>query len=97
MASLEAHLDSVKASFGLNADKLDYNYRVLGGWVGRGVWLGGTAGCRILSRVCRAVRMMWLCTAALKLCRPSLASFCYQPCRSPCEPSPPSQPVHPST
>lgn len=32
MASLEVHLDSIKAAYILNADKLDYNYRVLGGF-----------------------------------------------------------------
>jgi len=30
VAALEAHLDGVKAAYALNADKLDYNYRVLG-------------------------------------------------------------------
>ena len=30
VASLETHLDTVKATYMLNADKLDYNYRVLG-------------------------------------------------------------------
>ncbi|KAL4436661.1 hypothetical protein ABPG75_003800 [Micractinium tetrahymenae] len=29
VASLEVHLDSIKAAYMLNADKLDYNYRVL--------------------------------------------------------------------
>jgi hypothetical protein len=32
VAALERHLDGVKAAYMLNADKLDYNYRVLGGW-----------------------------------------------------------------
>lgn len=30
MASLELHLDGIRAAHALNADKLDYNYRVLG-------------------------------------------------------------------
>lgn len=30
VAALEAHLDGIKAAYACNADKLDYNYRVLG-------------------------------------------------------------------
>ena len=44
MAALEAHLDGLRASTGLAADRLDYSCRVLGGWVGRGAaqeWKGG--------------------------------------------------------
>lgn len=56
MAALEAHLDGIKAAYALNADKLDYNYRVLGAlwWAGpprltRARWakaLGASPACR---------------------------------------------------
>jgi hypothetical protein len=34
VAALELHLDGIRATHALNTDKLDYNYRVLGGWRG---------------------------------------------------------------
>ena len=36
VARLESHLDNMRSVYALNADKLEYNYRVLGEYQGRG-------------------------------------------------------------
>lgn len=55
VASLEVHVDSLKAAYMLNADKLDYNHRVLGEWRGR-LWLHA-ARCRQSERGHARVRL----------------------------------------